>query len=315
MSHGDRSNTPGGQDRNANKHPCLSRRSFLKGSAALGAAAFLSSCSKSAREEFFQKRFKELAPDEMQKILTRLEATYSRQFGKPVTVAATPAQPGVLFGYGLDLSRCIGCRRCVYACVKENNQSRDPQIHWITVLRMKKEGGVDLHESDAYYEAPQVPEDDCFYMPVACQQCRKPPCVSACPVKATWQDPDGIVVIDYNWCIGCRCCMAACPYGARHFNWGEPALPNDQVNPQTHYLGNRPRPRGVVEKCTFCLQRVRQADGRYPACVEACPVGARKFGNLLDEKSEIRHVLREKRVFILKEDLDTQPKFYYFYAT
>jgi molybdopterin-containing oxidoreductase family iron-sulfur binding subunit len=82
-----------------------------------------------------------------------------------------------------------------------------------------------------------------------------------------------------------------------------------------HYLGNRPRPRGVVEKCTFCIQRVREANGQYPACVEACPVGARKFGNLLDEQSEMRYILREKRVFIFKEDLNTQPKFYYFYAT
>jgi molybdopterin-containing oxidoreductase family iron-sulfur binding subunit len=160
-----------------------------------------------------------------------------------------------------------------------------------------------------------VPESEYFYMPVACQQCRQPPCVRACPVKATWQEPDGIVVIDYNWCIGCRCCMAACPYGARHFNWGTPNVPEDQLNPHTHYLGNRPRPRGVVEKCTFCIQRVRPKKGRYPACVEACPVGARKFGNLLDEKSEIRFLLREKRVFIFKEELATEPRFYYFYAT
>ena len=97
---------------------------------------------------------------------------------------------------------------------------------------------------------------------------------------------------------------------------GPPAegkIPTDEINPDTHYLGNRPRPVGVVEKCTFCIQRVR--DGRYPACVEICPVGARKFGNLLDENDEIRVLMREKRVFVLKEELNTQPKFYYFYAT
>jgi molybdopterin-containing oxidoreductase family iron-sulfur binding subunit len=150
-------------------------------------------------------------------------------------------------------------------------------------------------------------------MPVACMQCRNPPCVKVCPVEATWQEPDGIVVIDYDWCIGCRCCMSACPYGARHFNWAEPTVASEEVNPDMHYLGNRMRPKGVVEKCTFCIHRVRE--GRYPACVEICPVGARKFGNLLDEDSEIRYLMREKRVFVLKEDLNTQPKFYYFYAT
>jgi Fe-S-cluster-containing dehydrogenase component len=105
----------------------------------------------------------------------------------------------------------------------------------------------------------------------------------------------------------------ACPYGARHFNWAEPNLPKDQMNPVTHYLGNRPRSKGVVEKCTFCVQRTRQ--GRYPACVEICPVGARKFGNLLDPDSEIRRVMETKRVFIFKEELATHPQFFYFYAT
>ena len=103
------------------------------------------------------------------------------------------------------------------------------------------------------------------------------------------------------------------PLRSPRFNWADPHLPADELNPDTHYLGNRPRPKGVVEKCTFCIQRVR--DGRYPACVEICPVGARKFGNLLDPKSEIREIMREKRVFVLKEELNTQPKFYYFYAT
>ncbi|NIP17735.1 MAG: 4Fe-4S dicluster domain-containing protein, partial [Gammaproteobacteria bacterium] len=178
-------------------------------------------------------------------------------------VSTRAAQEGVLFGYGLDLSRCIGCRRCVYACVDENNQSRDPQIHWIRVLKMDKEKGIELSESDPYYDPEEVPEEDAFYMPVACQQCRNPPCVKVCPVEATWQEPDGIVVIDYDWCIGCRCCMSACPYGARHFNWAEPSIPKEQVNPDMHVLGNRPRPRGVVEKCTFCIHRVRE--GRYPS--------------------------------------------------
>ena len=219
---------------------------------------------------------------------------------------------GVEFSYALDLSRCVGCRRCVYACVHENNQSRDPQVHWIQVLEMEKERGVAMAEANAYYDAKEVPREGHFYIPVACQQCRRPPCVTVCPVGATWQEPDGIVVIDYNWCIGCRYCMAACPYGARHFNWSEPQVPKDEVATDTHYLGNRPRSKGVVEKCTFCIQRTRQ--GKYPACVEVCPVGARKFGNLLDPQSEVRQVIETKRVFILKEELNTRPRFYYFYG-
>jgi Fe-S-cluster-containing dehydrogenase component len=293
----------------------IDRRAFLKGgTTAMGAVAVvLAGATPAFIEGFLHTNFRELSPDEVDRVLASLERDYSERLGRQVSMTATPAQPGVLFGYALDLSRCVGCRRCVYACVNENNQSRDPQIQWIRVLKMDKEKGIDLTESDPYYDPPTVPEDDAFYMPVACQQCSNPPCVRVCPVKATWQEPDGIVVIDYDQCLGCRCCMAACPYGARHFNWAEPHLPSDEVNPDMHYLGNRPREKGVVEKCTFCIQRVRT--GRYPACVEICPVGARKFGNLLDEQSELRVLMREKRVFVLKEDLNTQPKFYYFYAT
>jgi molybdopterin-containing oxidoreductase family iron-sulfur binding subunit len=293
----------------------MSRRTLLKYSAAGAVSAFLAGCSTEEREAFFQKRFKELGPQDVQRVIARLEKQHSEEFHKPVKIGAEPPIEGVLYGYGLDLSRCIGCRRCVYACVEENNQSRDPQVQWIKVLSMKKEDGVDIMQSDRYYDPAKVPEEDHFYMPVACQQCKNPPCVKACPVQATWQEPDGIVVIDYNWCVGCRCCMAACPYGARRFNWTTPNIPPEKLNTNMHYLGNRPRPRGVVEKCTWCIQRVRKKDGRYPACVEICPVGARKFGNLLDHDSEISHILREKRVFIFKEELTTEPKFFYFYAT
>ena len=110
-----------------------------------------------------------------------------------------------------------------------------------------------------YYNPETVPEEGKFYMPVQCQQCRNPPCVKVCPVGATWKEKDGIVVVDYNWCIGCRCCMAACPYGARRFNWGEPHAAARGAEPETRITsGNRPRPKGVVEKCTFCIQRTRQ---------------------------------------------------------
>jgi len=294
----------------------VDRRSLLvkTGLTAMAAvSASVAGASGGLIERMLRQRFAELSPERKAEILDQLEREVGKRYGREVSIEDTPPMDGVEFAYGLDLARCVGCRRCVYACVHENNQSRDPQIHWIRVLRMEKERGIDLTESTAYYEPGTVPEPDAFYLPVACQQCRNPACVKVCPVKATWKDADGIVVIDYDWCIGCRCCMSACPYGARHFNWSEPQISSGEINPKMHYLGNRPRPKGVVEKCTFCVHRTRE--GRYPACVEICPVGARKFGNLLDEDSEMRYLLREKRVFVLKEELNTQPRFYYFYAT
>jgi len=290
-----------------------SRRNFMKTASAGAAIAALSGCGVDL-EDVFRQHFRELSRDDLARVLAKVEKRNLERYGKKTTVTAEGPQAGVSFGYGLDLSRCVGCRRCVYACVKENNQSREhPQIHWIRVLQMDKEHGVDLTHAEQYYEPETVPSPGKFYMPVQCQQCRNPPCVKACPTQATWKQEDGIVVIDYDWCIGCRCCMSACPYGARHFNWATPNLPAEELNPVQHYLGNRPRPKGVVEKCTFCVQRTRK--GLYPACVEICPVGARKFGNLLDPQSEIRRVMETKRVFVFKEDLATQPHFYYFYAT
>lgn len=306
-------------DNNENKpqEARVGRREFLKGCIAGVALTVLQGCrinilDSESVEAFLQANFRELSKEDLKKVLARLEKGYGEKYGKPFKVKATPPDEGILFAYALDLSRCIGCRRCVYGCVQENNQSRDPQIHWIRVLEMEKSKGVDLEQANPYYNPAIVPAEGHFYFPVACQQCESPPCVKVCPVGATWKEKDGIVAIDYNWCIGCRCCITACPYGARHFNWTEPSIPRDELNTDTEYLGNRPRYAGVVEKCTFCIQRTRA--GLYPKCVEVCPVGARKFGNLLDPESEIRKVIDTKRVFVFKEDLNTRPKFYYFYG-
>lgn len=291
-----------------------SRRNFLKSLplAIAGTTVALSSCNSEAMKEFLQQNFRTLTKPEIDDIITNLEKKYTEKYGVQFSVSAKPAMDNTLFGYALDLSRCVGCRKCEYACVDENNQSRDPQIHWIQVLQMEKEKGIDFMHANIHYNPEEVPEEGHFYVPIACQQCKNPPCVKVCPAKATWQEPDGITVVDYDWCIGCRYCMAACPYGARHFNWGKPSIPAEEVNPITHYLGNRPRQKGVVEKCTFCVQRVRE--GKYPSCVEICPTGSRKFGNLLDPKSEIRYILENKRVLVLKAELNTQPKFYYYFG-
>ena len=302
----------------------VTRRTFLKGAAAsvvglAGLAAALKpllALEKSGLtlDAFLQKHYKELTPNELDRILQRLEEDCDRQYGvKPVIRDIRPTA-GVEFAYALNLGRCIGCRRCAHACLQENNQSReadhDINMSYIRVLELEK-GEINLETSDHYYAPDQVPQSDKYYMPVQCQQCRHSPCTQVCPVRATWQEADGLVVVDYNWCIGCRYCMAACPYDARRFNYQKPKLPKTALNPNQSYLSNRVRPKGVVEKCTFCLHRSRE--GKYPACLEVCPTGARVFGNLLDPSSEINYILKKKRVYILKEDVGTRPRFYYFF--
>jgi Fe-S-cluster-containing dehydrogenase component len=264
---------------------------------------------KDALGTFFQDHYQRMSEAEIEAAIARLERKYKAQHGVDITVANTPPIPGVVFGYALNISKCTGNRECVKACVKENNQSRDSAIEYIRVLEMDM-GTMNLETADHYFDPEAIPQPGKFYMPVQCHQCENPPCVTACPVEATWMEPDGIVVIDYDWCIGCRYCATACPYWARKFNWNEPIIPAEELNPNTHYLSNRPRPKGVMEKCTFCLQRTRK--GEQPACAEACPTGARVFGNLLDPNSEIRYILENKTVFRLKEDLNTEPKFWYY---
>ncbi len=293
------------------------RRDVLKVSAGLlGAAAFakamapLSSFAEAtSTEDFMQKHYKELTPQELEATLRRIEKETKAATGVDVEVRADRPIEGVKFGYALNLSICIGCRRCAEACHEENNHDRTSHNSYIRVFEMDK-GSIDFSKGTADYDHP-VPRDDKFYMPVQCQHCDNPPCVDVCPVEATWKEKDGIVVVDYNWCIGCRYCEAACPYHARRFNWSAPLVPAEDINPNQGLLSNRIRPQGVMEKCTFCLHRTRR--GELPACLEACPTGARVFGNLLDPDSEIRWVLQNKRVFVLKEELGTQPSFFYFF--
>jgi molybdopterin-containing oxidoreductase family iron-sulfur binding subunit len=300
-----------------NEMPPISRRTAIKAfGATLGAAAFARALAPLSNyvegmsaEEFIQNHYKELGDEDMLKVLKRLEAETLKEYGAEVSIKDVKPMDGVQFGYALNLSVCIGCRKCAEACHKENNHDRATNNSYIRVMEMKQ-GSMDLEHGRAIYE-DAVPEPGKYYMPVQCQQCDNPPCVHVCPVEATWKEKDGIVVVDYNWCIGCRYCEAACPYHARRFNWARPEIPAEEVNPVQAYLANRIRPQGVVEKCHFCLHRTRE--GRLPACLEACPTGARVFGNLLDPNSEIRWVLANKRVFVLKEELGTHPRFFYFF--
>ncbi|MCB0106253.1 MAG: 4Fe-4S dicluster domain-containing protein, partial [Caldilineaceae bacterium] len=243
-------------------------------------------------KEYFKGNFRLMTEEEKAETVARLERAYELKTGNTLNLSAADAQPGVLYGYAFNISKCRGYMDCVRGCLQENNQDRASDMRYIRIHE-HTQGGMNFDEAvdDFFHE---VPAADHFYVGTQCFHCENPPCVHVCPVQATWKEPDGIVVVDYDWCIGCRYCLAACPYDARRFNWADPVIPEEEVNRNQHYLGNRLRKKGVTEKCTFCIQRTRE--GRNPACVEACPTGARIFGNLLDPDSEIRWVLQNKKV-------------------
>ena len=297
--------------------PPSGRRSFMKAAGAtLGLTAWAAALKPLLEltpevnaDEFLQNHYRELTADQKAVVFKRLEEEAKTQYNAEVTISDPQPLENVIFGYALNLSVCIGCRKCAEACHLENNHDRASNNSYIRVFEMEM-GGIDFEKGNANYDHP-VPAPGKYYMPVQCQQCENAPCVTACPIEATWKEPDGIVVVDYNWCIGCRYCEAACPYHARRFNWEKPEIPAEEVNPNQAYLSNRIRPQGVMEKCTFCLHRTRE--GRLPACLEACPTGARVFGNLLDPDSEIRWVIENKRTFVLKEELGTKPRFFYYF--
>jgi molybdopterin-containing oxidoreductase family iron-sulfur binding subunit len=301
----------------ADSHIDHYRRRFLKGLSGTVVAAATPGTARAAWggntladafADFLQDHYQRMTQEEIADTLARIERKAKRRYGTGITCKNTPPQDGVVYGYALNISKCRGYRECVSACMLENNLSRD--MRYIQVLEMDN-GSLNFEKADRYYDRDTLPAKGKYYLPIQCMHCDDAPCVKACPVEATWTEPDGIVVVDYDWCIGCRYCMIACPYEARHFNWGKPNLPAGEINPDTHFLGNRPRPTGVVEKCHFCIQRTRE--NRQPACQEACPTGARIFGNILDPNSEIRYVLENKAVFRLKEDLGNEPKFWYFH--
>ncbi|MDP6288861.1 MAG: twin-arginine translocation signal domain-containing protein, partial [Arenicellales bacterium] len=191
----------------------ITRRDFLRGSSSLGVASIAATAglmantddahAKTTWAEWFQGNYRLMTDEEKKEAAQRLETRYSEEFGKQVTVDTTEATDGVLFGYALNIQKCIGCRRCVKACVRENNQSRhNSEIEWIRVIRMEK-GSFDAGKMDQgypedygiqvggnsyrpagvvlegqhYYEPDKVPEEDAFYFPIQCMQCEKPPCV------------------------------------------------------------------------------------------------------------------------------------------
>ncbi len=227
--------------------------------------------------------------------------------GMQVIHHAAASEPGPFGGRQwamvIDQSKCTGCGYCVMACRAHNDIS--PDITWNPVL-----------------EAGQT-NDKKIYLPRPCMQCAKAPCVDVCPVKASYYRPDGIVMMDYDRCIGCRYCEVACPYGARSFNWKQFTGPNPAV-PEWGESEVVRRPRGVVEKCSFCYQRIDRGlalgltpgldKDATPACVNICPTGARVFGDINDPASTISQMLKTHASYRLREDLGTAPRVYYLAA-
>ena len=222
----------------------------------------------------------------------------------------------VKWGMIIDLDRCTACQACVTACQAENNlpptDAAEGQLGrsftWMEMIPFAGEG-----------EHPKPIER---LVPRPCLHCDEPPCVKVCPVGATFKNEEGIIGQIHSRCIGCRYCTTACPYTARYFNWKAPEWPGQMdkhLNPDVSC-----RPKGVVEKCTFCHHRLQNArdraraenrrlrPGEYTtACVESCPTGAMVFGNLANPDSEVAKLAKSRRAFKLLEDLGTEPKVIY----
>jgi molybdopterin-containing oxidoreductase family iron-sulfur binding subunit len=218
----------------------------------------------------------------------------------------------------IDLDACYGCRACVEACKIENNTPEG--AFWMHVFRL---------------EEGTYPQATVSFLPRPCMHCDNAPCVKVCPVGARYKREDGIVSTDFDRCIGCRYCEVACPYGVNYFNWRRPkdnyyldwsdpdvdsvsagAVPpydnpdlDNAFGPEYRHIAGGGQNKGVVEKCTFCVQRVDK--GLQPACVDGCPVQALVFGDLDDPDSEVSQLQAAKPGFRLQEEVGTQPRVHY----
>jgi len=219
------------------------------------------------------------------------------------------------WGMAIDTDRCTGCGACAVACHAENNiqtvgeeeAAKGRAMHWMRIER--------------YYEGV-FPDVKVRFMPVLCQHCAHAPCEPVCPVYATYRTPEGLNAMVYSRCIGTRYCANNCPYTVRYFNWFSPEFPaplERQLNPDVSV-----RPAGVMEKCTFCVQRIQDVqdvaqtedrpvrDGEIrTACAQSCPAQAITFGDLEDPASLVAQLARTERATHLLEDLSTEPSVIY----
>ncbi len=215
----------------------------------------------------------------------------------------------------IDLDRCTGCEACVIACHAENNlplvgehqSARGRQVNWIRVER--------------YWEGT-YPHVRARFIPVLCQHCDAAPCEPVCPVYATYHNPEGLNAQVYNRCIGTRFCANNCPYSVRYFNWFDPHWEEplgEQLNPDVAV-----RTKGIIEKCSFCIQRIHRARQRardenrplrdgdvQPACAQSCPPEAMVFGDLDDPESRVSRLAASRRAFRLLGELGTKPRVIY----
>lgn len=195
------------------------------------------------------------------------------------------------YGMVIDLKKCIGCLTCTVACEAEN--CTRPGIFWNIVKDL---------------EFGKYPLVSRVFLPILCMHCGNPPCVEVCPTGASYQREDGITLIDYDKCIGCKYCIEACPYGARYYNedvsgyFGDELTANEEFGCQKHKAG-------VVEKCTFCVDRLEQ--GKEPVCIQTCIGKARYFGDLDDSNCEVSRLIISKHGFQLQRELGTDPSVYY----
>ena len=197
-------------------------------------------------------------------------------------------------GMTIDLKRCMGCHTCAVGCKMQNNVPMG--MLWNRILT---QGGEEMDTARGDF-----PDLQKSWMPLACLHCENAPCVKVCPTGATFTDAEGRVLINYDRCIGCRYCMAACPYNVRVFNWQKPVR-----QPDFSYGDVAARPVGVMEKCSLCVERTSK--GTEPRCVEVCPAKARMFGDLDDPKSGVAKAIRERGGQQLLAEKGTKPKVYY----
>jgi Fe-S-cluster-containing dehydrogenase component len=204
------------------------------------------------------------------------------------------------WGMVIDLDKCIGCEYCLRACSAVNDVATDKP--WNIVVEDRTSTGAK------------------FFFSRPCLHCQDAPCVDVCPVQATYHRDDGLVVMDYDRCFGCRYCQVACPYDARKFNWEDRQDENPYV-PTWGFPEVERRPRGVAEKCTFCIHRIDGGMERglvpgedreaTPACVNICPVEARVFGNIKDPNSKVSQTIAHNSTLRLRQELGTEPSVYY----
>jgi tetrathionate reductase subunit B len=224
-----------------------------------------------------------------------LVSSLFRPFNAVVFAANEPADAAAMwYGIGIDIAKCIGCGRCANACKSENNVPREPFFFrtWVEQYTIKNDQSVKVESPNGGIDGftQTIPQEDIFktfFVPKMCNHCYKSPCVQVCPVGATFDSPEGVVLVDQTHCIGCRYCVQACPYGCRYI------LPD----------------KGVVDKCTLCYHRITK--GLDPACVEVCPTGARIYGNLHDPNDPLVKFIKDHNVRVLKPHLNTGSKLYY----